>query len=356
MRVLITGGAGFIGSALVRHFIRETSNEIHNVDALTYAGNPSSLSGISRSERYSFSQADIRDKFAIEKIINDFKPQLIMHLAAETHVDRSISSPTAFIETNVNGTLNLLEASRIHWESLRGEEKSMFRFHHVSTDEVYGSLGPEGLFTEATAYAPNSPYSASKASADHLVRAWHETYEFPAVTSNCSNNYGPYQFPEKLIPLVTLNAIQGKSLPIYGTGKNVRDWLYVDDHVRALVKISREGRTGETYNVGGNSERSNIEVVTAVCKALDKFLPASAYRPHSQLIEFVADRPGHDARYAIDTSKITRELGWEPLESFESGIEKTVQWYLQNSDWWAPIRNGTYGGERLGVIRKNLRA
>lgn len=356
MRILVTGGAGFIGSAVIRHLIRETSNEVLNVDALTYAGNHASLSDIAEDNRYSFSQTDIRDRSAIEKTINGFRPHLIMHLAAETHVDRSINSPVAFIETNINGTLNLLEASRIYWEGLEEAEKKLFRFHHISTDEVYGSLGPEGYFTETTAYAPNSPHSASKASADHLVRAWHETYGLPTVTSNCSNNYGPYQFPEKLIPLVTLNAIEGKPLPIYGNGQNIRDWLHVEDHVRALLEVAREGKIGETYNVGGNSERSNIEVVRAICAALDKFMPTSLHCPHSQLIEFVDDRPGHDARYAIDASKIQRELGWEPLESFESGIEKTVQWYLQNSGWWTPIRDGTYSGERLGVIKMNSEA
>ena len=356
MRVLVTGGAGFIGSALVRYLIRETAHEVLNVDSLTYAGNPLSLSHISRSDRYQFSRTDIRNRLAIENVISDFKPQLIMHLAAETHVDRSIRSSMAFIETNINGTHNLLEASRIYWEGLKGAEKDLFRFHHISTDEVYGSLGAEGLFTEDTAYAPNSPYSASKASADHLVRAWYETYGYPAVTSNCSNNYGPYQFPEKLIPLVTLNAIEGKPLPIYGNGENIRDWLYVEDHVRALVKVASEGKIGETYNVGGNSERTNIEVVMAICAALDKFLPEASSRPHAQLIEFVADRPGHDARYAIDASKIHRELGWAPVESFESGIEKTVHWYLQNSDWWGSIRNDTHGGKRLGGLKMNTTA
>jgi dTDP-glucose 4,6-dehydratase len=353
MRILVTGGAGFIGSAVIRHLIRETSNEVMNVDLLTYAGNLASLSDVAGSDRYSFSQTDIRDRLGIEKTISDFKPHLVMHLAAESHVDRSISSPEAFIETNINGTLILLEASRIYWEGLKESERRMFRFHHISTDEVYGSLGPQGYFTETTAYAPNSPYSASKAGADHLVRAWHETYGLPTVTSNCSNNYGPYQFPEKLIPLITLNAIEGKPLPIYGNGQNIRDWLHVEDHVRALLKIASDGKVGETYNVGGNSERSNIDVVRAICKALDKFMPESIHCSHSHLIEFVTDRPGHDARYAIDASKIKHELGWEPLESFESGIEKTVQWYLQNSDWWSPIRDGTYNGERLGITKSN---
>lgn len=349
MRVLVTGGAGFIGSAVIRAIIQDTDFEVLNLDCLTYAGNLDSLASIAGSSRYSFSETDIRDMPAVCRVLEDFRPDLLMHLAAETHVDRSIDGPADFILTNVVGTANLLEAARAYWMSLDPTARARFRFHHISTDEVFGSLGQEGRFCETTPYAPNSPYSASKAGSDHLVRAWYETYGLPVVTSNCSNNYGPHQFPEKLIPLIILNALEGKPLPVYGTGENVRDWLHVEDHARALLTIATRGQIGETYCVGGNEERTNIDVVRTVCAILDELLPHSAHHPHANLITFVADRPGHDARYAIDASKIERELGWRPRESFESGIRKTVQWYLDNGSWWERVRAGTYRGERLGL-------
>jgi len=349
MRVLVTGGAGFIGSAVVRTIIEETNFEILNVDCLTYAGNPDSLASIAGSDRYSFSRTDIRDLPALRRAVEEFRPDLIMHLAAETHVDRSIDGPADFVMTNMVGTANLLEATRAYWTGLDDAAKRRFRLHHVSTDEVFGSLGPSGQFSETTPYAPNSPYSASKAGSDHLVRAWHETFGLPVITSNCSNNYGPCQFPEKLIPLIILNALEGKKLPIYGTGKNIRDWLHVEDHARALIAIATRGQPGETYCVGGNEERTNIDVVLTVCSILDELLPQSQHRPHANLITYVADRPGHDARYAIDASKIERELGWRPQETFESGIKKTVQWYLDNRSWWERVRAGAYRGERLGL-------
>lgn len=349
MRVIVTGGAGFIGSAVIRAIIDETDFEVLNLDCLTYAGNPDSLASIAGNSRYHFSRTDIRDMSAVREAVEGFRPDLIMHLAAETHVDRSIDGPADFILTNVVGTANLLEATRAYWARLDKDAKTRFRFHHVSTDEVFGSLGSEGLFSETTPYAPNSPYSASKAGSDHLARAWYETYGLPVVTSNCSNNYGPCQFPEKLIPLIILNALEGKKLPVYGTGENVRDWLHVEDHARALIAIATRGRSGETYCVGGNEERKNIDVVRTVCAILDELVPGSPHRPHSGLITFVTDRPGHDARYAIDASKIERELGWRPRESFESGIRKTVQWYLDNRSWWERVRAGAYRGERLGL-------
>lgn len=349
MRVIVTGGAGFIGSAVIRAIIDETDFEVLNLDCLTYAGNPDSLASIAGNSRYHFSRTDIRDMSAVREAVEGFRPDLIMHLAAETHVDRSIDGPADFILTNVVGTANLLEAARAYWARLDKDAKARFRFHHVSTDEVFGSLGSEGLFSETTPYAPNSPYSASKAGSDHLARAWYETYGLPVVTSNCSNNYGPCQFPEKLIPLIILNALEGKKLPVYGTGENVRDWLHVEDHARALIAIATRGRPGETYCVGGNEERKNIDVVRTVCAILDELVPGSPHRPHSGLITFVTDRPGHDARYAIDASKIERELGWRPRESFESGIRKTVQWYLDNRSWWERVRAGAYRGERLGL-------
>ncbi len=349
MRVIVTGGAGFIGSAVIRAIIDETDFEVLNLDCLTYAGNPDSLASIAGNSRYHFSRTDIRDMSAVREAVEGFRPDLIMHLAAETHVDRSIDGPADFILTNVVGTANLLEATRAYWARLDKDAKARFRFHHVSTDEVFGSLGSEGLFSETTPYAPNSPYSASKAGSDHLARAWYETYGLPVVTSNCSNNYGPCQFPEKLIPLIILNALEGKKLPVYGTGENVRDWLHVEDHARALIAIATRGRPGETYCVGGNEERKNIDVVRTVCAILDELVPGSPHRPHSGLITFVTDRPGHDARYAIDASKIERELGWRPRESFESGIRKTVQWYLDNRSWWERVRAGAYRGERLGL-------
>lgn len=349
MRVIVTGGAGFIGSAVIRLLIDETDCDVLNLDCLTYAGNPHSLAAVASSNRYHFSCTDIRNAAAVRSVLEAYKPDLIMHLAAESHVDRSIDAPADFIQTNVVGTANLLEAARAYWQSLRGSTADRFRFHHVSTDEVFGSLGPTGYFTEQTPYAPNSPYSASKAASDHLVRAWGETYGLPIVTSNCSNNYGPCQFPEKLIPLMILNALEGKPLPVYGNGANVRDWLYVDDHARALLTVATRGKIGETYNIGGNAERTNIHVVEAVCALMDELVPESPYRPHAQLITFVADRPGHDARYAIDSSKIQRELGWAPREDFESGLRKTAEWYLENQLWWKQIRSGSYQGERLGL-------
>jgi dTDP-glucose 4,6-dehydratase len=348
-RFLVTGGAGFIGSAVVRHLIGETPHRVLVFDKLTYAGNPDSLAPVAASPRYGFLKADICDLEAVRGALASFRPDVVMHLAAESHVDRSIDSPADFIDTNVNGTFTLLRAALEHWKTLGEDERRSFRFHHISTDEVFGSLGPEGLFTETTPYQPNSPYSASKAASDHLVRAWHHTYGLPTVTSNCSNNYGPCHFPEKLIPLMILNALEGKPLPVYGKGDNVRDWLYVDDHARALVLIAEEGVPGESYNVGGNSERTNLEVVNAVCALVDEFAPPLSGGPRRNLITFVTDRPGHDQRYAIDASKIRRELGWEPAETFESGLRKTVQWYLSNRPWWERIRSGVYRGERLGV-------
>lgn len=349
MRVIVTGGAGFIGSAVIRTIIKETDFEVLNLDCLTYAGNLDSLASVTENRRYHFSRTDIRDLPAVRKVVSGFRPDIIMHLAAESHVDRSIDSPADFIQTNIVGTANMLEAARAYWLELDEAAKRDFRFHHVSTDEVFGSLGPTGAFCETTPYAPNSPYSASKAGSDHLVRAWYETYGLPVVTSNCSNNYGPCQFPEKLIPLMILNALEGKPLPVYGSGQNVRDWLHVEDHAHALIAIATCGKPGETYCVGGNEERTNIDVVNAICTLLDEMLPHSPYRPHANLITFVTDRPGHDARYAIDATKIGRELGWQPRESFDTGLRKTVQWYLDNREWWERVRSGSYRGERLGL-------
>lgn len=350
LRVLVTGGAGFIGSAVVRHIIQNTADTVLNLDKLTYAGNTESLASISDNPRYRFERADICDRGALDRLLAEFQPQAIMHLAAESHVDRSIDGPAAFIETNIVGTYTLLEATRAYWDSLSAPEKAAFRFHHISTDEVYGDLdGPEDLFTETTPYAPSSPYSASKASSDHLVRAWRRTYGLPTLVTNCSNNYGPYHFPEKLIPHIILKAIQGKPLPVYGDGKQIRDWLYVEDHARALYTVMRAGAVGETYNIGGHNEKQNIEVVRAICALLDELHPQSPVTPHAQLIQFVTDRPGHDRRYAIDAGKIERELGWVPEESFESGLRKTVQWYLDNRQWWQRVLNGDYQLERLGA-------
>ena len=346
LRFLVTGGAGFIGSAVVRHLVANTDHEVLTLDALTYAGNLDNLKPVADNPRHSFAKVDIRDADAVRATFEQFRPDIVMHLAAESHVDRSIDGPAAFIETNVMGTFVLLEAARRHWSALEPDAKGRFRFHHISTDEVFGSLGATDFFREDTAYQPNSPYSASKAASDHLVRAWHHTYKLPTVTSNCSNNYGPYHFPEKLIPLVILNALEGKPIPVYGKGENVRDWLYVEDHARALVTVAITGIVGESYNVGGWNERSNVEVVRAICALVDEMAPGAASR--DTLITYVTDRPGHDLRYAIDASKIKRELGWAPQESFETGLRKTVRWYLDNRDWWGRIRSGVYQGERLG--------
>jgi len=345
----VTGGAGFIGSAVIRQYINDTDHEIVNLDALTYAGNLESLASVANNPRYVFEHSDIRDIKSLERIFHQFQPDAIMHLAAESHVDRSIDGPADFIQTNVVGTYNLLEVAKSYWLSLESDKKACFRFHHVSTDEVYGDLGATGLFTEDTAYEPSSPYSASKASSDHLVRAWHRTYGLPVVVTNCSNNYGGYQFPEKLIPLVTLNALEGRPIPVYGNGQQVRDWLHVDDHARALRLVLEKGMVGETYNIGGHNEKTNLEVVTTICALLDKLVPDSPHIPHKQLITFVADRPGHDVRYAINADKIARDLGWLPQETFESGIEKTINWYLENPEWCQHVQDGSYQRERLGV-------
>jgi len=349
LKLIVTGGAGFIGSAVIRMLISQTDTAILNVDKLTYAGNLESLAEVEQHPRYHFAQVDICDAPAIYQLLNDFQPDAIMHLAAESHVDRSIDGPAQFIETNVTGTAVLLEATRHYWQKLPPQRQQSFRFHHVSTDEVYGSLGETGLFTEHTPYQPNSPYSASKAASDHLVRAWFHTYHFPVITTNCSNNYGPYQFPEKLIPLMILNAGMGKALPVYGNGQNIRDWLYVEDHARALWLVLRQGIPGETYNIGGHNEKTNLEVVYHLCDLLDELLPNAPHKPHRNLINFVTDRPGHDLRYAIDASKIERELGWRPQETFTSGLRKTVQWYLDNAPWCNHVLDGSYRGERLGL-------
>lgn len=349
MRVIVTGGAGFIGSALVRYLINDKGYEVLNLDALTYAGNLASLREVDASAGYSFRQVNICDRATVDTALADFRPERIMHLAAESHVDRSITGAADFVNTNVVGTFTLLEAARQYWLTLPGAEQAAFRFLHVSTDEVYGSLGDEGLFAETTPYDPSSPYSASKAASDHLAKAWERTYGLPVVVSNCSNNYGPYHFPEKLIPLTILNALAGRALPVYGTGANIRDWLYVEDHARALDLIAERGRIGETYNVGGRNEWRNIDVVRKICTVLDAIVPAAA--PREQLIEFVTDRPGHDARYAIDATKLESELGWRAQETFATGIEKTVRWYLDNEWWWRPLQQ-RYDGQRLGLAVK----
>lgn len=345
MKILITGGAGFIGSAVVRHVIENTENEVLNVDKLTYAGNLESLARIAKNPRYTFSQTDICDRAALDELFENFQPDAVMHLAAESHVDRSITGPAAFIETNIIGTYQLLEAARHYWNTLPENKKTAFRFHHISTDEVYGDLeGTEDLFLETTPYAPSSPYSASKASSDHLVRAWHRTYGLPVVLTNCSNNYGPFHFPEKLIPLVILNALAGKPLPVYGNGTQIRDWLYVEDHARALYKVVTEAAVGETYNIGGHNEQKNIDVVKAICELLEELAPnkPEGLARYQNLITYVTDRPGHDLRYAIDASKIQQDLGWVPQESFKTGLRKTVQWYLNNQAWVQHIQSGEY--------------
>jgi dTDP-glucose 4,6-dehydratase len=354
MKILVTGGAGFIGSAVIRHIIGNTQSEIINLDKLTYAGNLESLDAVSKSKNYHFEQVDICNRTEVERVFKQHKPDAVMHLAAESHVDRSIDGPAAFIETNIVGTYVLLEVAKEYWKSLDEKAQKQFRFHHISTDEVYGDLeSPEDLFTETTPYAPSSPYSASKASSDHLVRAWSRTYGLPTIITNCSNNYGPFHFPEKLIPLVILNALEGKPLPVYGKGNQVRDWLYVEDHARALYKVVTEGKLGETYNIGGHNEKQNIQVVETICELLDELKPASSaklnIKSYRELITFVEDRPGHDLRYAIDASKIKRELNWSPEETFESGIRKTVVWYLENLHWAHRVQDGSYQRERLGT-------
>ena len=352
MRIILTGGAGFIGSAVIRHLIGNTTHQVFNVDKLTYAGDLSTIAAVSKSDRYLFQQADICDKKTLQSIFSEYKPDKVMHLAAESHVDRSIDGPAAFIETNIVGTYAMLDVARQYWNQLAGNEQNNFRFHHISTDEVYGSLGAEGCFTETTAYEPTSPYSSSKASSDHLVRAWYHTYGFPSMVTNCSNNYGPYQFPEKLIPLIILKAFKGEELPVYGKGDNVRDWLHVEDHARALILILENGKSGDTYNIGGKNEKTNLEVVNEICRLLDEKLPDKQIGPRQQLIRFVSDRPGHDFRYAIDASKIEKELAWSPQESFESGLTKTVEWYLENMDWVNYIESEKYQGQRLGSGNK----
>lgn len=348
MKLLVTGGAGFIGSAVIRHIINNTSDEVINLDKLTYAGNLESLAEVSGSDRYNFEQVDICNRNEVDRVLAQHQPDAIMHLAAESHVDRSIDGPAAFVETNIVGTYTLLEAAKKYWGELDETRKSNFRFHHISTDEVYGDLeGTDDLFTETTSYAPSSPYSASKASSDHLVRAWHRTYGLPILVTNCSNNYGPYHFPEKLIPLVILNALEGKPLPIYGKGTQVRDWLFVEDHARALYRVVKDGVVGQTYNIGGHNEKQNIEVVQLICDLLQDLVPSA--NPYRDLIIHVTDRPGHDLRYAIDASKIQKELGWTPEETFETGIRKTIQWYLDNLDWCLRVQDGSYQRERLGA-------
>ncbi len=349
MRIVVTGGAGFIGSAVVRHLLRETDAEVLNLDKLTYAGNLASVAEVAGNPRYHFVEADICDAGAVRHAFDWFKPTAVMHLAAESHVDRSIDGPAAFVSTNIVGTFALLEAAQAYRAGVPAEAWGAFRFLHVSTDEVYGSLGAEGFFTEETPYRPNSPYAATKAGSDHLVRAWHHTYGLPALITNCSNNYGPYQYPEKLIPLTIGNALAGEPLPIYGRGDNVRDWLYVEDHARALRTVLERGRPGETYNVGGHNEQTNLAVVRAICAILDELVPDSPHVPHANLIAFVADRPGHDLRYAIDASKVGRELGWRPAETFASGLRKTVAWYAEHRTWAETVLGGAYGRERLGL-------
>lgn len=347
--IIVTGGAGFIGGNFVHHLMAKQALQVVNLDALTYAGNLDTLKSFQENPRHQFVQGQIQDKDLVTHLFEQFSPAAVVNFAAESHVDRSIDGPTEFIDTNIGGTFNLLECARAYWSKLATDEEAAdFRFLHISTDEVYGSLGAEGMFTETTPYAPNSPYSASKAASDHLVRAWHHTYGMPVLTTNCSNNYGPYQFPEKLIPLFIQKALTGEALPIYGDGSNVRDWLYVEDHCSAIWRVLEAGRPGEVYNVGGNNEMTNLEVIEMLCNLLDELVPDSPYRPHNQLKEFVKDRPGHDQRYAIDASKLERELGWTPQETFETGLRKTVSWYLDNTAWCQRVLDGSYRGERLG--------
>lgn len=349
MKIIVTGGAGFIGSAVIRHIIGETDWQVVNLDCLTYAGNLDSIAEASRSPRYKFAHIDICNADHIHKLFTEEQPDAIMHLAAESHVDRSIDGPGAFIQTNILGTYNLLKNALHYWQHLDSPRKEKFRFHHISTDEVFGSLGPDGHFNPESQYRPNSPYSASKAASDHLVRAWFHTYGLPTLTTNCSNNYGPFQFPEKLIPLIITKALACQPLPVYGAGQNIRDWLYVDDHARALVLALQHGRPGEVYTIGGGTERRNIDVVTDLCAILDEAVPRADKRPYADLIEYVTDRPGHDARYAVEFSKMHEELGWQPRETFESGLRKTVDWYLTNRTWWERVISGAYRGERLGL-------
>lgn len=355
MKILVTGGAGFIGSAVVRYIIENTSDSVVNIDCLTYAGNLESLSMVDSNERYAFEQVDICNRHELDRVFFEHKPEAVMHLAAESHVDRSITGSSTFIETNISGTYTLLEAAREYWNTLEKSAKERFRFHHISTDEVYGDLeGTDDLFTEETSYHPSSPYSASKAASDHLVRAWHRTYGFPTLVTNCSNNYGPYQFPEKLIPLVILNALEGKKLPVYGNGLQIRDWLFVEDHARALYRVLTAGTTGQTYNIGGHNEKANIDVVKSICSLLEELAPEKplGVNAYQDLIEYVSDRPGHDMRYAIDASKIERELSWKPEETFISGLRKTVLWYLDNKSWWQRVLDGSYTRERLGMSKQ----
>ncbi|MFC4352546.1 dTDP-glucose 4,6-dehydratase [Fodinicurvata halophila] len=349
MKLLVTGGAGFIGSAVVRHFVAQDDVEVVNVDKLTYAGNLESLEPVAHLRGYSFVQADICNTPAMQRVFRQHRPDAVLHLAAETHVDRSIDGAADFLHTNVQGTHVLLDTARAYWSELEEAQRKAFRFLHVSTDEVYGALGDDGAFTEGTAFAPNSPYAASKAAADHLVRAWHRTYGLPTVITNCSNNYGPYQFPEKLIPLMIISALEGRDLPVYGQGRNVRDWLYVDDHVEALERVLLAGRPGETYNIGGDAERRNLEVVQGLCRLLDELAPDTSGQSHAERIRFVTDRPGHDFRYAVDAGKLQSELGWRPRHDFEDGLRSTLAWYLENRDWWERVRDGSYQGERLGM-------
>ena len=348
MKILVTGGAGFIGSAVVRHLVGNLGVSVVNLDKLTYAGRLDSVAAVSDLDEYAFEQVDICDRPALESVFADHAPDAVMHLAAESHVDRSIDGPAAFVETNVNGTFTMLDTALAYWRGLSGKAQKEFRFLHVSTDEVYGTLGSDGMFTEDSQYRPNSPYAASKAAADHFARAWQQTYGLPVVVTNCSNNYGPYQFPEKMIPTMVLAAMEGGKLPVYGNGCNVRDWLHVEDHAEALYRVLTKGTPGEVYNIGGDNERQNLEVVEAICTALDQLLPESAHKPHGALIEFVSDRPGHDYRYAIDGSKLENELGWSAQRIFEDGLAETVRWYLENRDWWTPIQK-IYGGDRQGL-------